>query len=359
MPRVLPYLRYSSPRQATGDSFRRQIAAAYEWCRIRGLTLDETDIIHDPAMSAFRGTHRKAGAFGVFLAAVNAGAFDRGTILLIEALDRASREDAVRAEHQFTSLILAGLKIVTLLDGQEYDHEILKKQPHRLFGSLAIMIAAHQQSADKASRISALQTQKRKRAREDCRNIITEMRPAWLDVINGRFIENPDAVVTIRRIFAEAAMGYGCYSIAKRLARDGIPSLTGNKKHGEKLRSGQPNPLAGHPIGNGWNKSRVREIIQSDRPLGVLQPHTRDEDGRRKPDGETIAGYDPIVVEQAVADRARAQIAARVRSGRSVGLRGVRIGNAPDPPEQTPWRISTLLARFPPTRLQQSRWHPV
>ena len=99
--------------------------------------------------------------------------------------------------------------------------------------------------------------------------ILTQMRPAWLDVApdNTHFVPNDGADI-VRRIFNKAAAGLGTFVIATNLNRDGVEPLTGEKRHGEKLADSQPNPHAGELLSNGWNKGRVGKIIASDAVLG-------------------------------------------------------------------------------------------
>src|SRR5688572_21023023 len=95
--RVFSYLRFSSPEQARGDSFRRQTEEPERWCRERGLELDDTLTLHDLGRSAFRGSHAEFGALRVFLDLVESGRVERGSILLVESLDRLSREAVLDA----------------------------------------------------------------------------------------------------------------------------------------------------------------------------------------------------------------------------------------------------------------------
>jgi DNA invertase Pin-like site-specific DNA recombinase len=42
VPRVYSYTRFSTPEQASGDSYRRQLDAAKAWAAKEGLVLDES-----------------------------------------------------------------------------------------------------------------------------------------------------------------------------------------------------------------------------------------------------------------------------------------------------------------------------
>jgi DNA invertase Pin-like site-specific DNA recombinase len=88
------YVRFSSPEQHKGDSLRRQTEAAAGWCARNGVTLDTSATLHDLGRSAFKGRHRKddKAALAGFLKLVEQGKVARGSYLVIENLDRLSRE---------------------------------------------------------------------------------------------------------------------------------------------------------------------------------------------------------------------------------------------------------------------------
>src|ERR1700721_2011081 len=93
-PKVFSFHRFSTPEQAHGDSERRQVAAAEGFARSRGLQFDET-LLADRGVSGFHGTHRKEGALGQFLAAVESGKVAAGSTLVVENLDRLGRENVI------------------------------------------------------------------------------------------------------------------------------------------------------------------------------------------------------------------------------------------------------------------------
>jgi len=89
------YLRFSSPQQASGDSVRRQMDGAADWCRRNKIDLDKTLTLRDEGVSAYRGKHREnpdTNALAGFLQAVRVGRVHNGSYLIVESLDRLSRE---------------------------------------------------------------------------------------------------------------------------------------------------------------------------------------------------------------------------------------------------------------------------
>ena len=87
------------------------------WCKTRGLALDES--LRDLGVSAYRGTNRAVGALRSFLDLVENGQVERGSYLIVESLDRLSREAVLDAAARLLDLIRAGIVVVTLAAGQE------------------------------------------------------------------------------------------------------------------------------------------------------------------------------------------------------------------------------------------------
>jgi hypothetical protein len=70
------------------------------------------------ATSAFRGRNAVKGTLKLFLDALDKGVIKPGTYLLIESLDRLSRNEVDEAFELFMSIIRRGITIVTLSDEQ-------------------------------------------------------------------------------------------------------------------------------------------------------------------------------------------------------------------------------------------------
>lgn len=81
-PKAYSYLRFSTPEQQKGDSFRRQTALAEAYCLKRGLVLDDTLKFHDIGVSAFRGMNAVDGHLGRFVEHVRSGEVPQGSFLL-------------------------------------------------------------------------------------------------------------------------------------------------------------------------------------------------------------------------------------------------------------------------------------
>src|SRR5262245_22307079 len=111
------YVRWSSSKQAEGDSLRRQTEATRDWCKRNHVVLDKSLNLLDAGKSAYTGTHRSnpdRHALALFLKMVEDGRVPEGSYLIIENLDRLSREHIRPALTLFLNLIEAGIRVVQL-----------------------------------------------------------------------------------------------------------------------------------------------------------------------------------------------------------------------------------------------------
>src|SRR5262249_34435977 len=119
------YIRFSTPDQLKGDSLRRQTQTTAEWCERNGVTLDTSLTLRDLGVSASRGAHRTGDkhALAAFLKLANQGRIPRGSFLVIENLDRLSREDERTALRLWMDILDAGINIVQLQPETVFRHE--------------------------------------------------------------------------------------------------------------------------------------------------------------------------------------------------------------------------------------------
>ncbi|WP_181942639.1 recombinase family protein, partial [Klebsiella pneumoniae] len=76
----------------------------------------------DLGVSAYKGKNLQEGALSDFIAQVKSGVIPKGSFLLIESLDRFSRQNAMQAVNLFTGLLLNGITVITGIDRQVYKH---------------------------------------------------------------------------------------------------------------------------------------------------------------------------------------------------------------------------------------------
>jgi DNA invertase Pin-like site-specific DNA recombinase len=295
---AISYKRFSSGRQAKGNSLARQTGAEERYAAAHGLRIMDTYL--DAGVSGYRGTNADLGALRRLVRLAQSGKFKRGTPLLVESLDRLSRQAAWRAHRLFSDLILAGLVVVTVSDEQVYSEKSLDEDPMRFMFSIVIMIRANDESRQKSNRSRDNRARERERIRTH--KVLTGRTKAWVDRgPDGKPKPNHHAAAVLR-IYEDAARGYGAMKIAARLSEEGYPTFKGGKH---------------------WSPASVVNILRDDAVLGYFQPHRYERlpggRTRRVPEGEPVEGYYPVVVPPPLVQRAREGLAnrrnARGRSG--------------------------------------------
>jgi DNA invertase Pin-like site-specific DNA recombinase len=296
MKRAYSLVRYSSDKQKAGDSRRRQMAWSKAWCERNRCLLDES--LHwDRPVSAFRGANRSKGALAAFLEMVKVGRVPKGSILLVESLDRLSREEVDEALTLFLGILKAGIDIVTMVPERHYTKAAVGDIVG-ILEPLIIMSRAHEESLVKAERLLERWNERRKRAREEP---MTSVCPAWLRLVDGRWHVIKARAAVVRRIFRLSIDGHGLHVIAHILNREKVP-----------------------PMGRGkeWFYSYVGLILRNRAVLGECQPHTFN--GKRSPVGKPVPNYYPAIVSEATFHQAGAALDARKNSK---GPRGKYVRN--------------------------------
>ena len=280
MSKVFSYVRFSSAKQSAGDSEARQTRAAKAFALEYGLELADSKeyLFFDAGRSAYKGKHLDdTGELARFLRYVEDGSIPAGSYLVVESLDRLSREKVRDALPRFLDLLAKGINVYTSTDGRLYTRDYNEID---LIISIITMSRAHEESATKGKRVSSAWRNKHREARETGKPL-GKLRPLWLDLTSHGYVLNPERAAVVQRIFALSGQGYGSRVIASTLNQEGIPSFTAGRKNLSGL----------------WNYSGVRHIMESRTVLGEYVPHIF-VDGVRTPAGEPIKDYFPAVVTE-------------------------------------------------------------
>ncbi len=313
---AISYLRFSTPEQSRGDSLRRQNALRDDWlARHPHIRLDTDLTLEDKGVSGFTGEHRNNPdryALAALLKLVENGVRVKpGTHLIVESLDRLTREDTLPALSLALNLIQAGIIIVQLLPVEMvYDKNA---SPFQLMMMIMELSRGHSESAMKAERVGGAWHEKRTRARKgekqketkrmgDNSLVLTARLPAWLELKDGKPVPIPERKVAVQRIFTLAANGHGYTSIIQKLAEEGIKHFGEHEVKEGKKRS----QFAGR-----WTLPYIARILSDRRVLGEYQPRTK----KKQPDGDPIPNYYPPVVTPDEFKAAHAGIALRRKGG--------------------------------------------
>jgi DNA invertase Pin-like site-specific DNA recombinase len=295
------YIRFSSPEQARGDSLRRQTELRNAWLEKTGVFLDTSLTLRDEGVSAFSGAHREnpdRNALAAFLALVKKKRIARGSYLIVESLDRLTREHIRSALTLLLDLIDHGIRVVQLLPVEAvYDENV---EPMAIMQAIMELSRGHSESRMKSERVSRAWSAKRARAAETGQPM-TGMTPGWLKVAGGKFVVIEDRAEIVRRIYKMAIAGHGLTSITRTLNGEKVPTI-GRAKY--------------------WGSSFVHKLLKSRAVLGELQPHKSQAGEKRKAEGKVIKDYYPAITSSEVWYAARAAMAGRKEKR---GRRGKRV----------------------------------
>ena len=280
------YIRFSTPKQAQGDSYRRQLQQAMDYCAEHNLQLDDKTI-DDFGTSAFRGANMSEGALGRFVDAVKHGEIEQGSYLLVESVDRLSRQAVEEALEQFLAIVRAGIVIVTLSDKQVFRRGQVDFT--KLIVSIVYMARANDESEMKSRRSRAAWSNGREQARKNNKVIANSRLPSWLTRDGEQIVPISERVAIVNEMFEMAKSGCGYEQIAKVFLEKGY------KTFGKEAD---------------WRPAGIQAVIKSQAVIGVFQPHVI-ENGHRVPADEPILGYYPTIVSPALFEEVQHLISKR------------------------------------------------
>jgi DNA invertase Pin-like site-specific DNA recombinase len=313
-PKAFSYKRFSTPAQEQGDSLRRQTAMAQAWADRMGVPLDTELKLTDRGVSAYTGANKDVGALGEFLKAVEEGTVPKGSWLLVENLDRLSREPAFDASYTMQGIIRAGVAVVDLSDngglGREYNTETLRSQ-EGLMHMMAMLLSfarGNQESAQKARRVGEAYANKRTVFASDQKltKPYTKRLPAWIrwneSTASYELIE--DRTELLRWMFEMADDGLGAHSIAAHL----------NETNEDTWGAGGWKAAY-------WHRSYIRKILTNKAAIGIFVPHRVVKvDGKRTkqriPEAP-IAHRFPAAVDRELFERVNARLSTTEARGRN------------------------------------------
>jgi DNA invertase Pin-like site-specific DNA recombinase len=267
------YQRVSDPKQTRDGraGLDRQADAFNGFCQRHGL-IPNADPVVDRGLSAFHGRHRSKGALGTFIAAAEDGQIPLGSVLVVEDLDRFSRETASHAEELLLALFKQELALGIVRDDVVVDRA-------RYDGDLGLRVmlltrrdAAHDYSKKLSGRISDVWQRRQRDWVENRKPYLGKgSRPEWLTDNSAKFVEIEEAVELVQRMFKLCAEeNMGGTQIAEKLNAEGF----------KPARS------------DAYGPTRILRILHDRRVLGE----------KLWPDGSISHDYFPRIIDQALWD---------------------------------------------------------
>lgn len=272
------YARFSSDAQATGDSIPRQLRTCTPYIESKGWTLET--ILKDEGRSGFKGHHRLANAALGTLEREARDGLHVGKVLVIERLDRLSREDHNETYDLIRALTKSGLSIATVEGDRLYE----AYQPIEFAAMIELIVRLrmnHEESAKKSSHGRA-KWDARRTAMTEAKKPVSALCPAWLRISEDRsryeVFENRDD--TVRLIYELADNGMGSQRIARSLNERGIKPWA---------RFANRTPRA-------WSRGTLVRMLTDPAVTGDHQPMRMVGD-KRVPVGDPIRDYYPRIID--------------------------------------------------------------
>jgi DNA invertase Pin-like site-specific DNA recombinase len=297
---VYSYIRFSTKDQLQGDSLRRQTDSATEWITKKGYALDSSLKMHDLGFSGFANPLGQDGALAGFLVAIKKGKVKKGSVLLVEKMDRLTRNEVIEALPPFLAIINAGVAVCTINDDMEYSHETIKNNQFAILPLIIQIIQNNLESAKKSDHAVANWTQKRATIKD---KPITALCPAWLTPVldssksRGKvsgFTINQERAKVVQTIFDLTIAGKGLQAIVRELNGQNVPVFSKRKNSAVA-----------------WHQSYIHKILYARSVFGEFQPCVKRTREKRTPVGDVIPDYYPAIVSKATFYQAHASIGTR------------------------------------------------
>lgn len=298
MTAAIPYVRFSTPKQEKGDSKDRQLGVCLDYIEKQGWTA--LPPMMDLGLSAYKGDHLHTGSLGKFTRQVIDGEIPDGTVLVVEQLDRLSRQGHRKALRWLEDMTERGIKIAVVGQNRVYDHASLSAN---LIETLEVLItgkAAHDYSVRLSERVGSAWKKKIENAQSG--ELLTRTCPGWLEPVEPghgddgtAFRVIPNRADIIKSIYQMSADGLGLHRMVKRLNSDKAENWG---RHGM--------------ADSKWTMIQVNRLLHSPTPEGDYVPYLNN---RKKENGERVVGYYPRIVDAALVAQAREAYVSRQRTG--------------------------------------------
>ncbi|EKK9973581.1 recombinase family protein [Vibrio natriegens] len=307
---VYSYRRFSSLEQEMGSSIQRQEEYAQEIAKEYGLEINKDLVMTDRGLSGFHAEHKTKGALGVFLRLVEDGKIKPGSVLIVESLDRLSREQPFEAQTTISALIKADITVITAADKKVLNKETVSKNPFEtMIFSILESIRSHNESLRKQGfSVDFLHRQIKEHLNGNVADVAGAI-PFWVSrkptehkKIKGGFELN-DKAETVREILRLYESGNGLRQISRKLNQNGIKAPKG---------------------GDVWGVSTLSSILSNPSLCGRKEFELSYlEDGKEVKESHVLDSYFPALISEDEFDNLQAKRKRKASAGR--GNRGENV----------------------------------
>ena len=223
---AISYIRFSSGKQQHGFSLERQLEGTRGFCQRHNLLLDEKLSFRDLGLSAFHGKNAARGNLSVFLEAVRQKKVRKGTVLVVEALDRLTRDTVVDASHLLTEILRSGVDVGIVSEDKVYSYGYINTNPFEFIVAVTYLIRGGNESEMKSVRVKDAWNRKKKMIAEG-KGAVKVPCPCWIERDGDKWKIVEERASVVRRIYRDyLKQGLGLWSIAQKLNQENVPPIT-------------------------------------------------------------------------------------------------------------------------------------
>ncbi len=178
-------------------------------------------------MSGFKGKNfSNESALSAFLKLVESGAVEPGSVLVVENMDRLSRQSILPCMTKFMEIINKGVSLGVISQNKILDTKSITENPMELMLVLVEFARANNESETKSKRTKSIIAAKIEKANRGEKVWFAVQKPSWIvGFKDGEFILDDDRVKLVKNIFAHYLAGHSCTRIANDLNKSKIPTL--------------------------------------------------------------------------------------------------------------------------------------
>jgi DNA invertase Pin-like site-specific DNA recombinase len=184
--KAIAYVRYSSAVQGDGDSIDRQTSPLEAFEARFNVKIDE--IYTDEGVSSYSGDNIKKGRFSEILEKIDNEEIKKGDFLVIESIDRISRQALNKTAKILQDILEKGIKIYTTIDERLYNYEDKERDLENYLMIGLIAKRANEESETKSKRRKSAWNKAKQLAEEEGKIFSTSINtPYGLKVVNNKF----------------------------------------------------------------------------------------------------------------------------------------------------------------------------
>jgi DNA invertase Pin-like site-specific DNA recombinase len=300
------YARFSNAEQAQGNSKARQLNLCREMVAQQDWLHSPDRELVDEGLSAFSGANRAPGGLLYeFEQQAEAGRYRGGHVLVVENLDRISRQGYEAILPFIQKLTAAGVTVATVDGGRIYP-AFTRVDLAAVIEAVVKSELAWSESDKKSRRLKAAQNKRVSEAQATAGQHLSQTAtvPAWIAVNRvGKAGERPlykmtlneERVAILHEIFQLTIDGYGTPAIAKKLNERGEPVWSHLNQRSN----------------NGWTVGYLTKIVMNRAVMGEYRPMNKPRGGQVTSKGVVIPSHFPQAIDPVVFARAQAARASR------------------------------------------------